>query len=60
MAEFKEHTENAVFADPFGQLFRCHPIGFGDGEDIVTIENLAAKFMEKVEDARRIGNHLMD
>lgn len=60
MAEFKEHTENAVFADPSGQFFRGHPIGFSNGEDIVTIKNLAAKFMEKIEDARRIGNHLMD
>lgn len=60
MAEFKEHTENAVFADPTGQIFRCHPIGFGNSEDIVAVEDLTAKFMEKIKDARRIGDHLMD
>lgn len=35
-------------------------VGFGDGEDIVAVEDLPAEFVEKVEDARRISDHLVD
>ena len=60
MAELEEHTEGPVLADPAGQVGRRDAIGFGDGEDIVAVEDVAAKFVEKIEDARRIGNHLVD
>ena len=60
MAELEEHAESSILSDPLGQVGRRNAVGFGDGEDIVAVEDLPAEFVEKVEDARRISDHLVD
>lgn len=60
MAELEEHREDAILADPLRQLLRADAVGLADREDIVTIEDVAAELVQEVEDARRVGRHLMD
>ena len=60
MAELEEHREDTVLADPLRQFLRADAIGLADREDVVTVEDLAAELVQEVEDARRVGRHLVD
>ena len=60
VAELEEHREDAILADPLRQLLRADAVGLADREDIVAIEDVAAELVQEVEDARRVGRHLMD
>ena len=60
MAELEEHREDAVLADPLRQFLRADAVGLADREDVVTVEYVAAELVQEVEDARRVGRHLVD
>ena len=60
MAELEKHAESPIPTDPMGQIGRRDAVSFGNREDIVAVEDVPAEFVEEIQDARRIGNHLMD
>ena len=60
VAELEEHGEYAFLADPVDELLRAHAVRLGDGEDVVSREDLAAHLVQVVEDARRVGRHRVD